>query len=48
MVGFEGGGGDGLDSKKYLFIDNRQLETRWGPNDLFISCHVLGSDDVML
>jgi len=38
MIGFEGGGGcDGLDWRR-----------RWGPNDLFISCHVLGSVDVML
>ncbi len=33
----------------YLFIlDSRQLEATVGSNDLFISCHVLGSVDVML
>jgi len=43
------GGGDGLDSKVYLFIlDSRQLEAAVGSNDLFISCHVLGSVDAML
>jgi len=44
----KGGGCDGLDSKVYLFIDNHQLEAAVGSNDLFISCHVLGSVDVML
>ena len=47
-AGFEGGGCDGLDSKVYLFIDSHQLEAAVGSNDLFISCHVLGSVDVML
>ena len=43
------GGCDGLDSKVYLFIlDSRQLEAGVGSNDLFISCHVLGSVDAML
>ena len=47
-TGLEGGGGDGLDSEVYLFIlDSRQLEAV-GSNDLFISCHVLGSVDAML
>ncbi len=39
---------DGLDSQVYLFIDSRQLEAAVGPNDLFTSCHILGSVDVML
>ena len=39
---------DGLDSEVYLFIDSRQLEATVGSNDLFISCHVLGSSDAML
>jgi len=30
MVGFEGGGGDGLDSEQYLFIDSHQLEAEVG------------------
>jgi len=48
-AGLEGGGCDGLDSKVYLFIlDSRQLEAAVGSNDLFITCHVLGSVDVML
>ena len=43
------GGVDGLDSELYLFIlDSRQLEAAVGSNDLFISCHVLGSVDAML
>ena len=43
------GGVDGLDSKLYLFIlDSRQLEAAVGSNELFISCHVLGSVDAML
>ncbi len=46
-AGFEGGC-DGLDSKVYLFIDRHQLEAAVGSNDLFISCHVLESVDVML
>jgi hypothetical protein len=49
MAGFEGGGAmDGLDSEVYLFIDSRQLEATVGSNDLFISCHVLGSSDAIL
>ena len=50
-AGLEGGcwWGDGLDSEIYLFIlDSRQLEVAVGSNDLFISCHVLGSVDAML
>jgi hypothetical protein len=48
-AGLEGGEGNGLDSKVYLFIlDSRQLEVAVGSNDLFISCHVLGSVDAML
>ena len=48
-AGLEGGGVDGLDSELYLFIlDNRQLEAAVGSNELFISCHVLGSVDAML
>ncbi len=47
-AGFEGGGGDGLDSKAYIFIDSHLLEAAVGSNDLFISCHVLGSVDAML
>ncbi len=40
---------DGLDSEVYLFIDSPQLEAAVGsPNDLLISCHVLGSVDAML
>ena len=40
---------DGLDSELYLFIlDSRQLEAAVGSNELFISCHVLGSVDAML
>ena len=39
---------DGIDSEVYLFIDSHQLEATVGSNDLFISCHVLGSVDVML
>jgi hypothetical protein len=47
--GLEGGECDGLDSKVYLFIlDSCQLEAAVGSNDLFISCHVLGSVDAML
>jgi hypothetical protein len=43
------GGDDGLDSELYHFIlDSRQLEAAVGSNELFISCHVLGSVDVML
>jgi len=43
------GGVDGLDSELHLFIlDSRQLEAAVGSNELFISCHVLGSVDVML
>ena len=43
------GGVDGLDSELYLFIlDSRQLEVAVGSNELFISCHVLGSVDAML
>jgi hypothetical protein len=30
MVGFEGGGCDGLDSEVYVFIDSRQLEAAVG------------------
>jgi hypothetical protein len=47
---FEGGGcNGGLDSKVYLFIlDSHQLEAAVGSNDLFISCHVLGSVDAIL
>jgi len=37
-----------IPSEQYLFIDNRQLEAVVGSNDLFISCHVLGSVDAML
>jgi len=49
MAGLEGGGGNGLDSKVYLFIlDSRQFEAAVGSNDLFISCHVHGSVDAML
>ncbi len=50
MAGFEGGGCDGLDSKVYLFIlDSHQLEAAAGSNDLFTSCHILGSSvDAML
>jgi len=34
---------------KYLFIlDSCQLEAAVGSNELFISCHVLGSVDAML
>jgi hypothetical protein len=48
-AGLEGGGGDGLDCELYLFIlDSRQLKAAVGSNDLFISCHVLGSVDAML
>jgi hypothetical protein len=48
-AGLEGGVGDGLDSKVYLFIlDSCQLEAAAGSNDLFISCHVNGSVDAML
>ena len=40
---------DGLDSELYLFIlDSHQLEAAVGSNDLFISCHILGSVDGML
>jgi len=39
---------DGLDSEVYLFIDSRQLEAAVGSNDLFTSCHILGSVDAML
>jgi len=43
------GGVDGLDSKLYLFIlDSCQLEAVVGSNELFISCHDLGSVDAML
>ena len=43
------GGIDGLDSELYLFIlDSRQLEVAVESNELFISCHVLGSVDAML
>ena len=49
MAGFEGGGAmDGLDSEVYLFKDIHQLEATVGSNDLFISCHFLGSIDAML
>ena len=49
-AGFEGGGcNGGLDSKEYLFIlDSCQLEAAVGSNELFKSCHVLGSVDAML
>ena len=49
-AGFEGGGcNGGLDSEVYLFIlDSCQLEAAVGSNELFISCHVLGSVDAML
>ena len=48
-TGLVGGGGDGLDSEVYLFIlDSCQLEAVVGSNELFISCHVLGSVDAML
>jgi hypothetical protein len=48
-LAWKGGGCDGLDSEVYLFIlDSRQLEVTVGSNDLFISCHVLGSVDAML
>ena len=47
MAGFEGGGG-GLDSEVYLFIYRCQLEAALRSNDLFISCHVLESVDMML
>ena len=30
MVGFEGRGGDGLDSEEYFFIDSCQLEAAVG------------------
>ena len=46
-AGFEGGC-DSLDSEVYLFIDSHHLEVAVGSNDLFISCHVLGSIDAML
>jgi hypothetical protein len=42
------GGCNGLDSKVYLFIGSHQLEAAVGSNDLFTSCHVLGSVDAML
>jgi len=42
------GGCDGLDFEVYHFIEICQLEAAVGSNDLFISCHVLGSVDVML
>ena len=42
------GGCDGLVSEVYLFIDSHQLEAAVGYYGLFISCHVLGSVDVML
>jgi len=43
------GGCDDLDSEVYLFIlDSCQFEAAEGSNDLFISCHVLGSVDGML
>ena len=48
MAGFERGGYDGLDSEVYLFLDRHQLEAAVRSNDLFISCHVLGSVDAML
>jgi hypothetical protein len=49
MAGFEGGGAmDVLDSEVYLFRDSRQLEMAVGPNDMFTSCHILGSVDAML
>ena len=50
MAGLEGGGVDGpLDSETCLFIlDSSQLEAAVGSNELFISCHVLGSVDAML
>jgi hypothetical protein len=45
----KGGGCDGLDSKVYLFIlESHQFEVAVRSNDLFISCHVLGSVDAML
>ena len=49
-AGFEGRGcNGGLDSEVYLFIlDSCQLEAAVGSNELFISCHVLGSVDAML
>ncbi len=47
-AGFEGGGCNGLDSEVHLFINSRQLEAAVGSNNLFISCHVLGSVDAML
>jgi hypothetical protein len=48
-AGLEGGGVDGLDSELYLFLlDSCQLEAVVGSNELFISCHVLGSVDAML
>ena len=48
-AGFDGGGAmDGLDSEVYLFIDIHQLEATVGSNDLFLSCHFLGSIDAML
>ncbi len=50
MAGFEGGGcNGGLDSEVILFLlDSCQLEAAVGYNELFISCHVLGSVDAML
>jgi hypothetical protein len=48
-LAWKGGGCDGLDSEVYLFIlDSRQLEAAVGSNNLFISCHVLGSVNAML
>ncbi len=49
-AGFEGGGcNGGLDFEVYLFIlDSCQLEAAVGSNELFLSCHVLGSVDAML
>jgi len=47
-VGIEGGGAMVL-TPKYTFLQTvASRRQRWGPNDLFISCHVLGSIDVML
>ena len=48
-AGLEGGGAMVLTPKYTFFIlDSRQLEAAVGSNELFISCHVLGSVDAML
>jgi hypothetical protein len=48
MVGFEGGGGMVLTPKYTFLLTVASWRRWWGPNDLFISWHVLGSVDVML